>query len=510
MRDEETMKSIYYEDHYYKIPDDYADFGEFVRKTDFSKPIALVEYRQKTCWAPYFTEESCADVMIMIEYPEFLIQAQGFLMRQKDYDAQLSALVSTNCPGCLRYGDDPENLDGHYDEMSLDGTCFEKDVEKEFFFHYGFEHFWAMFKHNQKKIESWIDQGKIAFAEKKVTSLLFMMTSSRIFLRKTGEIYHFYVTDFGSPVGRLFIEYMIKIGLSTSIEGWVLHPFIDRDNFKRIHRLNRDPLKKSPPHLLPMPMDWIGTKEKALFVIVHGYQDNPRLSEEAYLYFVELIGEDRLYKILADLYYIDDEGFDLFNHTYMLNTKSVDKELFHDREQLDELIAYNEAIDARLRQPYPDFLSQTLGPTWDLNEVLPEFSGIESVESKIPVLDEERLFGAVKFIVLLDQTHIITGTIKIRLNAHAEESKRTLAYIRRILGKTLVDSFYGMPFSEYYYRDAVEFNYLVMNSRLMRKAIRNLSPLLNRFNASYREYVTGEETYFQMDYCFLPFSESDV
>jgi len=504
------MKGIYYEGHYYQIPDGYASVEELINFVDFSKPVEWVELIQKTCMAPYFTEKSYQGAILLVEHPEFLIEIDYAMLNQVDYDAKLSALVSTKCPGCQRYEGDAVNLEGHYDEMSLDGTCFERDENQEFFFHYGFLYFWRTFRINQKKIEKWLDKGRIAFAERKVTQLLFMMTSSKVYLRKMDDQYHFYVTDFGSPIGKFFIEYMIKIGKSTDIKGWVLHPYLDREVFRKMSHRFRDPLIKTPPHMIPVTVDWTDDKEKAIFILIHNYHDNARLIEASYLYFAEKLGEDRLYKILADLYFIDDQGFDIYNDQYHVNPQSLNSEDILDCEQIDELISGYEASDERLKKTYPEYLYQTLGPKWNLNEVLPEFKGIESIYSKLPILDEERLFGAVKFMTLIDQTHIIIGTVKIRIEIQDDASNIVLAYLRNTLKKALVDSFYAMDFSEYYYPQSVEFNFIVMNSRLTRKAIRNLSPLLKRFDAGYKEYMAGEETFYHMDFAFLPFLEESV
>jgi hypothetical protein len=510
MKAEDSMKGIYYEGHYYQIPDGYASLKEFILLSDFSAPVKLTELIQKTCMAPYFTEKAAQDCFVWIEHPQYFIEIDYFLLNQDDYDGQLSALVQTKCPGCLRYEGDAKNLEGHYDEMSLDGTCFEKDENQDFFFHYGFLYFWRTFRIHQKRIESWIDKGRIAFAERKVTRLMFMMTSSKVYLRKYDQQYHFYVTDFGSPIGKLFIEYMIKIGNSTGIKGWVLHPYLDKEGFRRMYRRTGDPLRKSPPHIIPVTVDWTDEKEKALFILIHNYHDNARLIEASYLYFAEKLGEDRLYKILADLYFIDDQGFDIYNDQYHVNPQSLNSEDILDCEQIDDLISGYESSDERLRKTYPEYLYQTLGPKWNLNEVLPEFKGIESIHSKLPILDEERLFGAVKFMTLIDETHIIIGTVKIRIGIQDDASKMALAYLRNTLKKALVDSFYAMDFSEYYYPRSVEFNFIVMNSRLTRKAIRNLSPLLKRFDAGYKEYMAGEETFYHMDFAFLPFLEESA
>ena len=79
------------------------------------------------CLAPYFlTGYSDEPTYLTIPSPYAVYPAEVERMDQKTYNNRLRALVEAKCPGCTRFKPLSKrdiSLNGHFTEMTLDGTC---------------------------------------------------------------------------------------------------------------------------------------------------------------------------------------------------------------------------------------------------------------------------------------------------------------------------------------------------------------------------------------------------
>ena len=142
--------AFYYEDNYYLLPDGYSDCQSFidaVRQGSLPMEFCAVALREnhnvnnsrvvKGCsMAPYFLtgyhDESC---QIVISNVEDVYPVHATLLSQEAYNAKLRELILEKCPGCLRYSplsNRVQSLNGHFEEMSLDGVClFRQETRPE-------------------------------------------------------------------------------------------------------------------------------------------------------------------------------------------------------------------------------------------------------------------------------------------------------------------------------------------------------------------------------------------
>lgn len=129
--------AFYYHEQYFLLPDGYNSLDELraavpvtVRALplleDNHVPGAVVQ--KGICIAPFFMKgyvEEPAEVTIDI--PSDLYPVEVERLTQEEYSARLRALILERCPGCTNYkplSDRIQSLNGHYEEMSLLGTCF--------------------------------------------------------------------------------------------------------------------------------------------------------------------------------------------------------------------------------------------------------------------------------------------------------------------------------------------------------------------------------------------------
>lgn len=133
---------LYLRGQYYLIPEEFQNFDDYytcLQRLTF--PI-----KQKLVWlqenhriprtsvfkgesiAPYFLSGyHDAPVEITISCLDDLIPVDVYVMDQDTYNARLRELINSYCPGCKRFKpltNRVQSLNGHHEEISLDGVCF--------------------------------------------------------------------------------------------------------------------------------------------------------------------------------------------------------------------------------------------------------------------------------------------------------------------------------------------------------------------------------------------------
>ncbi len=140
--------AIYYKDEYYLLPANCCNYDMFIRDiaerdlpAEFSM-IHLLENHRIPCYsvikgesmAPYFLSGYHDEpVSVSIEDPADVYPAKVELMDQDEYNSRLRKVIERVCPGCLRFkplSNRVQSLNGHFEEMTLDGVClFRQEVK---------------------------------------------------------------------------------------------------------------------------------------------------------------------------------------------------------------------------------------------------------------------------------------------------------------------------------------------------------------------------------------------
>lgn len=134
--------AIYHLDSYYLLPEEYPDFAAFTAHLAAQelpctlKLVPLLEDNNHPSWtvsrgicmAPYFlTGYRDQPVRVAISDPADVYPAVVERLTQAEYNARLRRMVEGFCPGCASFGaltEDDASLNGHHEEISLDGVCF--------------------------------------------------------------------------------------------------------------------------------------------------------------------------------------------------------------------------------------------------------------------------------------------------------------------------------------------------------------------------------------------------
>ena len=166
------QQAVFYSNIYFLLPPEYEDFASFrAAAAAAPKPfqVRAVVLRENhkipgwnvqkgVCMAPYFlTGYHDEPSLLRISDPEELLPAQVELLSQEEYNARLRRLVTDDCPGCTRYrpfSNRVQSLNGHFEEIALDGFCAYRVESKpsprcfrELLFFFGYR--WKTFSYGE-------------------------------------------------------------------------------------------------------------------------------------------------------------------------------------------------------------------------------------------------------------------------------------------------------------------------------------------------------------------------
>ncbi len=137
---------IYYRGTYLRLPDEFPTYEAFHKDllsrpspTQYRMQVLCEDYHissrgaeQGRSMAPYFLSGYFDEAStVTIQDPADVYPVSVEILDQDSYNARLRSLICEKCPGCYRFKpltDKPQSLNGHFEEMSLDGVClFRQD-----------------------------------------------------------------------------------------------------------------------------------------------------------------------------------------------------------------------------------------------------------------------------------------------------------------------------------------------------------------------------------------------
>ncbi|MBQ8387710.1 MAG: hypothetical protein IJX46_02145 [Clostridia bacterium] len=121
---------------YYEFPAGIKNIEEFVEfaNNDSRKFIKMTMYNLDRCVAPYFIEEDKKTVYVNLGLVRCIEEISGEVMPLAEYERRLREAVRKKCLDCVNFEGNPDDLDGHYDSLSLDGDCWryhKRDEDEE-------------------------------------------------------------------------------------------------------------------------------------------------------------------------------------------------------------------------------------------------------------------------------------------------------------------------------------------------------------------------------------------
>ena len=129
------MKILKLDNDYVRFPEGIKTADEFAELANNSsqKFVKLTMYSEEHCMEPYFIEEDKRTVWVNLSQVTHIEEIDGEVLSRIDYERRLREVVLQKCLDCVNFQGDPDNLDGHYERLCLDGRCwsYEKRDDDE-------------------------------------------------------------------------------------------------------------------------------------------------------------------------------------------------------------------------------------------------------------------------------------------------------------------------------------------------------------------------------------------
>ena len=143
-----VYQGFYYKEQYMLLPPGFDSFDAFLADLKSKElparyeTVVLVENHHARNYTvikgqsmtPYFLsgyhDDPCT---IQITYPKEVHPVQVELMDQTEYNSRLRELINDYCPGCTKFkplSNRVQSLNGHFEELPLDGTCLFREETK--------------------------------------------------------------------------------------------------------------------------------------------------------------------------------------------------------------------------------------------------------------------------------------------------------------------------------------------------------------------------------------------
>ena len=73
---------------------------------------------------PYFIDEDKRTVWVNLSQITYIEEIDGEVLPRIDYECRVRQVMRQKCLDCVNFKGNPDDLDGHYDRLRLDGRCW--------------------------------------------------------------------------------------------------------------------------------------------------------------------------------------------------------------------------------------------------------------------------------------------------------------------------------------------------------------------------------------------------
>lgn len=127
------IKLLQLDSNYYRFPEGIKTADEFAEyaNNNGQKFVKLTLYSGEHSMEPYFIEEDKRTIWVNLSQITYIEEIDGEVLSRIDYERRLREVVRQKCLDCVNFQGDPDNLDGHYERLCLDGRCWSYEKRNE-------------------------------------------------------------------------------------------------------------------------------------------------------------------------------------------------------------------------------------------------------------------------------------------------------------------------------------------------------------------------------------------
>ena len=469
------MKAIYYDTFYYLIPEDFNDAGKFIKSLKPGETYRLTRLKEDNCIAPYFIKGNTEERNVTVDDPSAVYSAEVTLLDKDEYTRRLKEQASSYCEGCPRYKGDPT------DELTLDGMCYEDEEDLKDQFKDKTDAFWKSFTAIEESLRSRIDAEDRA-ASKELEEELAFIGPVKVFFNRINGRYKLMISGLFDQDLSLLCDYLTQRAPEGLKEHWDVYGYLPQNVFKYVPTSEEISVYKNAP----MIKFEVKKADRPRFDVTLMMKDHPGSEVDVFLenmlYVFSVMGENRFFASLSALSCDTDydktrEGFvhvkDFSSEVqkyYMENYRSYFRRFHYGEVRVKADQCSGRRKDNQLLTTNCDKLSRIL------------------------------LSGDPKSLATLPKAMENIGTLTLDFGKSVMEYQKHLKPIHDLIETKLYNEGYIIPFSVCYGTTKVYVDFILTDLNRARRAVRDLTPMLQKYSAVYTETTPAGSNSYICDY----------
>ncbi|MDP3130184.1 MAG: hypothetical protein Q8N15_02495 [Bacillota bacterium] len=475
------MNAFWHDGEYYLLPPGVTDAAAYLDTADFSQPVRLERLIAENAYAPCFEQGMTETDEVTIDLD--LAATVGIeLLSRPELDRRI-ALAEAKCVGCRWRGGTEDHGHDHCPALDLSAVCPLKETGFDPGFLFYVAAFWRRVERVSEKLLSLCKKGRFTQAAKIVDKLRFSIPEVFIAFTTVRDRPVMMISGGGNDDLHLVSQYLAFACPLRFKEQFDVEDVFRKGVFHRLDAGKKDAMERRPPMVIAVPT--FTDRPRFDLSVVVSAAEHDTAADDAFLYFCERLGEDRLMGAMNSIRFVDDSGFDLDFHEKVV-----------DLEDSPHAPLSAEAYDALIEQSY-DRDADKLGlvmplcfdESFDITHEEPsgDLKDVKFVHTCFMELDECMLFGHGGTIDEVFHDGLRVGRLTVDIGLDRQDEFALMNKFGKLLEIGLHGAGGSVPYASLYGERRTHYHFLVMEKRIVRNAIRALSPLLMKYHATYTE-----------------------
>ncbi len=480
------MKAFWFDGEYYLLPPGFPDVAAFCAQADFSQPLTLIRLVAEKAYPPFFAIEKQFEETVTISSPDRIHPLEVELLSEEEL-AKRAEAAARPCLGCRWCGGSRVEAGESCAQLSLSGPCpvYESGFDPGFRFYA--EAFWRRVRAaiNAKPRNPFMTElmlgrrivrlvDRLRYAIPDVFIGFTMRTSPRPTLLLSGA---------GNDFLHLVAQYLTLVAPTAITDRFDVIPYFPAGIYTRRESGSNGRMDRKPPQVIAVPVRTDRPRFDLTIVVYEATKDSA--ADDAFLYLCEQLGEPKVMGAMNSIRFVDDSGFDLDFHDKVIDFNEPGLQLL-------DVDAYGKQIDLayaaetdRSGLNLPDCHYEFFDITEE--EPVGRLADVKRVNSCYMDLDEDLLFDETEAMPDVFEQGIGIGAIACNLALGSQKAGEAAAEIETWLDRSLHLAGGSVPFSVHAAERRTIFHFLILDKRIVRQAVRALTPLLKGYGAEYTE-----------------------
>jgi|GEM_PF-3134770 len=483
------MNAFWHDGDYYLPPSDHPDAAAYLGTAAFSRPVTLLKLEAKEAFPPFFEAGREHPVEVSVDpsraYPVAVVLLSTDAFRKKLETAE------RKCLGCRWKGGAEREGRETCPALSLYDGCPLRDEGFDPGFLFATAAFWRRIEAALPALKRFVAKRAFARAAKSVDRLLQGLPDVFVAFAPGTVKPVLMLSGAGNDFQHLVAQYLAYTAPKPVTDVLDVLSSFPKGIFRRLDGRRRDGHERRPPRVICEPVRTDRPRFDLTILVPEASKESA--PDDAFLFLCERIGEHKLMGAMNSIRFVDDSGFDLDYHE-----KAVDLGDPHSNvvsaEDYERIVdaAYDAENDrSGLESPFCFY------EYYDVSEEEPigALADVKVVNTCFMELDEDLLYGDERILPAVFDAGVGVGRIAVDVAMNAAGSRDLVKRLDDLLNRFIHFAGGSVPYGLHLCERRTIFNFLIMDKRIVRNAVRALAPVLKTYGATYAEvWREGEST----------------